>query len=74
MGRRTPTWILYPGERGEFGGRADAETAEEAFELIVAGHRAGVAVDRQDELEARIRGAHGPGDLVRATRADRPVA
>ena len=74
MSRRTPTWVLYPGEHGEFGGRADAPTAEEAFELIVAAHRDAVAADRRDELEAGFRAAHGPGDLIKATRADRPVA
>lgn len=39
-------WILYPGASGEYGGRAEAETADDALDLIIAEHVAGGADER----------------------------
>lgn len=66
-----PLWILYPGEAGEYGGRAWAPTAAEAFEEIVAAHLSGVEPDQREELEAAIREAVGPDDLVEADSGER---
>jgi len=39
-------WILNPGESGEYGGRAEAETADVALDLIIAEHVAAGADER----------------------------